>query len=83
VWVLTLQLPAGLGGRNLTIGATFDGADIVAPRTIPIATDAWSADYPPSARGGCDVAPGGAHTGALSVLVLSALAAFAALRQRR
>jgi subtilisin family serine protease len=83
VWVLTLQLPPGLGGSNLTIGATFDGADIVSPKTIPIATDSWSADYPPSVRGGCDVAPGGARTGALAVLVLSVFAALLGRSRRR
>jgi subtilisin family serine protease len=55
VWVATVQLPAGLGGSTLTVGVTFDGNDIVAARTIPIATDAWNAEYPPSAKGGCVV----------------------------
>ena len=55
VWVATVSLPAGLGGSTLTLGATFDGADVVAPRSIPIATDAWSARYTGSARGGCSV----------------------------
>jgi subtilisin family serine protease len=55
VWLATLQLPAGLGGSTLTVGATFDGSDVVTPHTIPIATDAWNAEYPPSAKGGCVV----------------------------
>jgi hypothetical protein len=53
VWVATVQLPGGLGGNNLTVGATFDGSAIVASKSIPIATDAWNADYPPSIAGGC------------------------------
>jgi subtilisin family serine protease len=59
VWVATVQLPAGLGGSTLTVGVTFDGADIVAPRTVPVATDAWTAGYPSSASGGCSVAGAG------------------------
>jgi subtilisin family serine protease len=53
VWVTTVVLPAGLGGSSLTIGARFDGADIVDPHTVPIATDVWNAGYPPNVRGGC------------------------------
>ncbi len=53
VWVATVVLPAGLGGSNLTVGATFDGDDIVSPQTIPIATDTWNAAYPPSVEAGC------------------------------
>ncbi|HEY8039128.1 MAG TPA: S8 family serine peptidase [Polyangiaceae bacterium] len=63
VWLATVQLPAGLGGSNLTVGATFDGADVVDPRSIPIATDAWNADYPPSVKGGCGVAGGSGSAG--------------------
>ena len=53
VWVVTVQLPAGLGPAHLTIGATFDGASIVEEKTVPIATDAWTAEYPASIKGGC------------------------------
>jgi uncharacterized protein (TIGR03382 family) len=53
VWLATVQLPGGLGGSTLTVGARFDGNDIVEPRTIPIATDVWDADYPASVHGGC------------------------------
>jgi hypothetical protein len=53
VWVATVRLPAGLGGSTLTVGATFDGSDIVQARSIPIATDVWNAEYPPSVQGGC------------------------------
>jgi subtilisin family serine protease len=60
VWIATVKLPAGLGGSMLTVGATFDGSDIVAAKSIPIATDVWNAGYPASARGGCAVAAVGA-----------------------
>jgi subtilisin family serine protease len=53
VWAATVHLPPGLGGSNLTVGATFDGTDIVDPKSIPIATDVWNANYPPRMKGGC------------------------------
>jgi hypothetical protein len=56
VWTATVKLPAGLGGSTLTVGATFDGAPIVAEKTVPIATDAWSAAYPTTLAGGCALA---------------------------
>jgi hypothetical protein len=55
VWVIRVHLPAGLGLSHLTVGATFDGAPIVLEKTVPIATEAWTADYPPTVRGGCAV----------------------------
>ena len=55
VWIATVSLPRGLGGSSLTVGATFDGADIVNPKSVPIATDAWNAEYPPIVRGGCQL----------------------------
>lgn len=56
VRVASIRVPAGLGGSKLTVGATFDGVDIVPPKTLPIAADHWSADYPPAVRGGCELA---------------------------
>jgi subtilisin family serine protease len=53
LWFFTVPLPAGLGGSSVTLGATFDGQDIVPPKTIPIATDAWTATYPTTASGSC------------------------------
>ncbi len=50
-----VRVPAGLGGESLTVGALFDGVDIVTPVTIPIATDAWSSSYAPHTKGGCFV----------------------------
>lgn len=60
VWIATIGLPAGFGGSALTVGATLDGVDIVEPKTIPIATDIWNGEYPPSLKGGCSAsgAPG-------------------------
>jgi hypothetical protein len=56
LWTMTIQLPRGLGGSSLTIGATFDGVDIVDPKTVPIGTDIWNAEYSSHAKGGCAVA---------------------------
>ncbi len=87
VWVATIRLPPGLGGENLTVGATFDGADVADPKTLPIATDVWNAEYPPSVTGGCSVTPpgsagmGGPLAAAFSWVV--ALVALAPMRRRR
>jgi subtilisin family serine protease len=56
IWALSVVLPAGLGGSTLTLGADFDGAPIVPPKTVPIAADVWSAEYPASAGGGAGCA---------------------------
>lgn len=65
-----IEVPAGLGGSRLTVGATFDGVDVVEPKTLPIATDHWNADYLPVVGGGCAVAwlPGRAHASSSSPL---------------
>lgn len=52
VWFFEWTPPPGLGGSRATVGALFDGAPIVTPRTIPIATDPWNASYPSHATGG-------------------------------
>jgi subtilisin family serine protease len=79
VWVASVRLPSGLGGRTLTVGVTFDGEQIVAPKSVPIATDAWNAAYAPSAKGGCAVAVP-RHRSALGLIaILVALS----LRRRR
>jgi subtilisin family serine protease len=84
VWVVTVALPAGLGLSHLTVGATFDGVAIVEEKTVPIATDAWTADYPPTIGGGCAVTPsaigrpdsraGGGAAAALALLAALGLA---------
>jgi subtilisin family serine protease len=55
VWLVTTQLPPGLGGSQLTVGVTLDGQDVVMPKTIPIAADTWDADYGGWVKGGCTV----------------------------
>jgi subtilisin family serine protease len=81
VWVATLGppgLPAGLGGSRLTVGVTFDGRDIVARKSVPIATDVWNAEYAPKLPGGCvlgrtasAIANGEAAAGIAAFLVLA------------
>jgi hypothetical protein len=63
VRIAQIQVPEGLGGSRLTVGATFDGVDVVESKTLPIATDHWNADYIPAVGGGCGVAalPKSAH----------------------
>jgi hypothetical protein len=83
LWLATVQLPGGLGGNNLTVGATFDGSAIVTPKSIPIATDAWNADYPPSIAGGC-VAAGreGTARGAGGALLMGVIVGWTRRRRR-
>jgi subtilisin family serine protease len=70
VWVATAVLPPGLGGQTLTLGATFDGAEIVGPVQMPIAVDAWSAGYPASVTGGCGPGPAPRDAGLVSAMVI-------------
>jgi hypothetical protein len=56
VWFYSVLPQPGIGGQSITFGATFDGEPIVTPRTIPIATDPWTATYPSEATGGCSIA---------------------------
>jgi subtilisin family serine protease len=85
VWMAKVSLPAGFGGQSLTVGAMFDGADIVDPKAIPIATDVWNGDYAPSVRGGCSVAVLDAKSrwGWLAAALASALSAASRRRARR
>lgn len=81
VWFFAWTPPAGLGGSRATFGATFDGEPIVAPRTIPIAPDRWTAVYPSYAKGSsCAAAPGTASDAGAGLV---ALASVALLRRRR
>jgi subtilisin family serine protease len=62
LYYFVLDIPKGRGGSTMTVGATFDGVDIVTPKSAPIATDAWTADYPSKASGSnCAASP--AHFG--------------------
>jgi len=65
VWVFELRPDGGLGGQTLTLGATFDGIDIALPRSLPIATDVWNAEYPPTVTGGCTLGRGSSGLGGL------------------
>ncbi|HWL88995.1 MAG TPA: S8 family serine peptidase, partial [Polyangiaceae bacterium] len=56
LWTYTFTPPKGSGGSRLLFGATFDGADIVAPKVVPVSADLWVAHYGSSAKGGCAVA---------------------------
>ena len=58
-WLFTVRLPAGLGERTLTLGATFDGVDIVDPKSVPIAVDATTEWSVPTVSGGCAVGASG------------------------
>jgi subtilisin family serine protease len=51
VWFFVWNPPPGLGGGNATFGATFDGVPIVNPKTVPIATDPWTATSPSRVSG--------------------------------
>lgn len=74
VWLYAWLPPAGMGGSRATFGATFDGAPIVPARSVPIATDRWTAAYPSSAGGsGCVAGGAGGASGqgfALIALIL-------------
>ena len=52
VWSFGVTPVAGLGGRAITLGATFDGEPVVVPKVIPIASDVWSSEYATTANGG-------------------------------
>lgn len=82
VWLYEWLPPAGLGGSRATFGATFDGAPIVPARTVPIATDRWTAAYPSTAGGsGCHAGGvGGISGGGLALAVLILLRASRATR---
>ncbi len=82
VWFFVWDPPPGHGGSRATFGATFDGAPIVAPRTVPIAPDRWTAVYPSHAKGSsCTASPGSASSAASAALV--AIAGVALVRRRR
>jgi subtilisin family serine protease len=83
VWFFTWTPPRGLGGSRATVGATFDGAPIVAQRTVPIATDRWNAGYPSYATGSaCSMhVPSGARAGLSLFSILGLLGALGLARR--
>jgi subtilisin family serine protease len=84
LWVFSVEVPPGLGGASLTVRATFDGADIALPKTLPIASDIWSAEYPTRVSGGCAVAtrPSAPLSRGASSIALVALASLLVRRRR-
>ncbi len=85
VWLAAVQLAPGLGGSMLTVGVTFDGVDIAGAKSVPIATDVWSAEYPANVvTGGCATEGRGAGVpGGVAFVVAAAFAGFAGARRRR
>jgi MYXO-CTERM domain-containing protein len=84
LWFFTLTPPAGLGGRTLTVGATFDGAPIVTPVRVPIATDIWTANYPATTAGSrCSFASTSGQTRASGAWPWVLLAGMTLRRRRR
>jgi uncharacterized protein (TIGR03382 family) len=69
---LDASVAAGHGGKSATVNVTFDGADIVDPKVLPIAVDYWAATQSAGARGGCSTAPasGGSPWWALALSAL-------------
>ena len=63
VWFFTYTAPPGIGGSRATFGATFDGVPIVKEKTLPVASDRWTAKYPSSASGGSSCAVTGGTSG--------------------
>jgi subtilisin family serine protease len=78
LYTYTFTAPPGQGGHSVTFGATFDGTNVVAPRTLAIATDGWRANYGSRARGACALSGESAFGSWAPLLCL-----LAALRLRR
>ncbi|HEY2365854.1 MAG TPA: S8 family serine peptidase, partial [Polyangiaceae bacterium] len=76
LFTFTVAIPPGHPNERLTLGATFDGADVVPEATIPVALDAWTAGYPPYVGGGCASMSARSGTGnaAPALLLLGLLA---------
>ena len=83
LWSLEVNLETGLGGSSVTLGVTFDGVDIVAPKTVPIAADVWTASYASSAGGSCAVGRASAPRQGVVAVVAMVAAAWGARRRRR
>jgi MYXO-CTERM domain-containing protein len=79
LFTFTIAIPPGHPNETLTLGATFDGADIVPRATIPVALDSWTAGYPPYVGGGCSSARSGTGNAAPAILLVGLLA----LRRRK
>lgn len=82
VWFFDVAVPVGLGGSSLSVGAAFDGQDIVARKTVPVGADIWTADYPSHARGGCSCDLSERSGSEKTALALGAALALAFVRRR-
>jgi subtilisin family serine protease len=83
VYVFEWTAPTGLGGSSATFGALFDGVPVVPPRTIPIATDEWTARYPTSALGSsCSMPTSSGRGPSFAGAALAAAFVFLARRRR-
>jgi hypothetical protein len=86
VWVYQVDPPPGFGGSFATFGLEMDGQPIVAPKSVPIATDPWNASYPSHAGGGCNVHATGASSkdaGLAGAGLVGGIGIFVAMRVRR
>ncbi len=53
LYTFDVRVARGHGGSIVSVGATFDGAPIVAAKSVPVASDIWTASYGSHAHGGC------------------------------
>jgi MYXO-CTERM domain-containing protein len=84
VWTYAWKPAPGLGGSKATFAATFDGAPVVVPKTLPIAPDRWTALYPSHAMGsGCAASGSNSSTTNSWGFALLSLALFVIRRRRR
>ena len=82
LFTFTVAIPPGHPNETLTLGATFDGADVVPEATIPVALDAWTAGYPPYVGGGCAFTSWGARSATGNAAPAFLLLGLLALRRR-
>ncbi|MFO0666913.1 MAG: S8 family serine peptidase [Polyangiaceae bacterium] len=80
VWSYRYSAPRGTALASVTFGALYRGVPIVEPKSVPIATDWWSARYPTSTTSACSTRPSGSTR--TEVLVILVLATGAFVRRR-
>ncbi len=84
VWVYILTPPPGYGGTYATFGLELDGVAVVAPKSVPVATDPWTASYPSRATGGaCSMHVSGSADDRLGWAGLAVFSALVLVRRRR
>lgn len=83
VWSYTFTPRTGLGGSKATFGASFDGAAIVASKTIPVGPDRWTAYYPSHSMGsGCSASSSSSSSSSWPVSLFALLGLALILRRR-